>query len=189
MVPMATRVAMGVRRNGVGLFRSALDRRMAFFAPFRSLIPSARPLSSISAVASTGSTFWTVSSLIRSSAPIAATLRPAVISSSPKPHLALVGGVRFKSKEPAIRLRPRHRKTASVRKGKKYKLKNHRGALTRWLLIRGGQFKRAQAGNHHLNRKNRAWKSRIKRRRVRSTPTQARILRKLMPYWRRRYMR
>ncbi|KAI9313019.1 hypothetical protein DFJ73DRAFT_935540 [Zopfochytrium polystomum] len=116
----------------------------------------------------TRTTLSTVFALIHTISPMASTVWRPTPYNALFLGLSLLGGVRYKSKEPAIRLRPRHRKTASVRKGKKYKLKNHRGALTRWLLIRGGQFKRAQAGNHHLNRKNRAWKSRIKRRRARS---------------------
>ncbi|KAJ3009231.1 UNVERIFIED_CONTAM: hypothetical protein HDU68_002786 [Siphonaria sp. JEL0065] len=99
-------------------------------------------------------------------------------------------------------------KVASKRKGKHYKLKNHRGALTRCvgvsiqrLLInpqmahqiptyaRGPVFKRAQAGTSHLNRKNRAWKTRSKRRRLTANTQQAKLLRRLIPYHRKKYMR
>ncbi|KAJ3237729.1 hypothetical protein HDU81_009112 [Chytriomyces hyalinus] len=85
-------------------------------------------------------------------------------------------------------------KVASKRKGKHYKMKNHRGALSRWLIksprsARGPIFKRAQAGNSHLNRKNRAWKSRSKRARVESNAQQNKLLRRLIPYHRKKYMR
>ncbi|KAJ3130091.1 hypothetical protein HK100_008231, partial [Physocladia obscura] len=79
-------------------------------------------------------------------------------------------------------------KVASKRKGKHYKLKNHRGAVSRWLIkspkyARGVLFKRAQAGNSHLNRKNRAWKSRSKRQRVTANSQQNKLLKKLIPYY------
>ncbi|ORY43322.1 hypothetical protein BCR33DRAFT_738613 [Rhizoclosmatium globosum] len=85
-------------------------------------------------------------------------------------------------------------KVASKRKGKHYKLKNHRGALTRWLIKspsykRGPVFKRAQAGTSHLNRKNRSWKTRSKRRRVEANAQQTKLLRRLIPYHRKKYMR
>ncbi|KAI9341700.1 hypothetical protein BDR26DRAFT_860130 [Obelidium mucronatum] len=85
-------------------------------------------------------------------------------------------------------------KVASKRKGKHYKLKNHRGALSRWLIKspsynRGPVFKRAQAGTSHLNRKNRSWKSRSKRQRRTSNAQQAKLLRRLIPYHRKKYMR
>ncbi|KAI8839735.1 hypothetical protein BJ741DRAFT_662640 [Chytriomyces cf. hyalinus JEL632] len=111
-------------------------------------------------------------------------------------------------------------KVASKRKGKHYKMKNHRGALSSkdslqlsliqcplfeicrkflklsksWLIksprsARGPIFKRAQAGNSHLNRKNRAWKSRSKRARVTSNAQQNKLLRRLIPYHRKKYMR
>ncbi|KAJ3194102.1 hypothetical protein HK101_003490 [Irineochytrium annulatum] len=80
-------------------------------------------------------------------------------------------------------------KVASKRKGKKYKLKNRQSAVTRWLLIRGGMFKRKQAGTNHLNLNNRANKTRRKRRRVLCTTTQRRRLKKLIPYWKKQYMK
>ncbi|KAJ3018919.1 UNVERIFIED_CONTAM: hypothetical protein HDU68_010919, partial [Siphonaria sp. JEL0065] len=93
-----------------------------------------------------------------------------------------------KKKLSAVQLRNQV-KVASKRKGKHYKLKNHRGALTRWLIksptyARGPVFKRAQAGTSHLNRKNRAWKTRSKRRRLTANTQQAKLLRRLIPYHR-----
>ncbi|KAJ3065813.1 hypothetical protein HDU98_010824 [Podochytrium sp. JEL0797] len=98
-----------------------------------------------------------------------------------------------KKKKSAVFLR-NEVKVASKRKGKHYKLKNHRGALTRWLIksptyARGPVFKRAQAGTSHLNRKNRAWKTTSKRRRVTANTQQAKLLRRLIPYHRKKYMR
>ncbi|KAI9012962.1 hypothetical protein BC832DRAFT_528995, partial [Gaertneriomyces semiglobifer] len=80
-------------------------------------------------------------------------------------------------------------KVASKRKTKKYKLKNHGGAVARWMVMGGGMFKRAQAGRSHLNRKMRVWKKKAKRRRVLANTTQRKFLRKLIPYHKRRYMR
>ena len=52
-----------------------------------------------------------------------------------------------------------------------------------------GSFKRAQAGSNHLNRKFRAWKVRSKRRRVLASSTQRKLLKKLIPYWKKKYMK
>jgi hypothetical protein len=47
-----------------------------------------------------------------------------------------LGGARFKSKETIKPVELRNRvKVASKRKGKKYKLKNHRGAVSRFVTI------------------------------------------------------
>ncbi|KAI8611481.1 hypothetical protein BC830DRAFT_1084032 [Chytriomyces sp. MP71] len=112
------------------------------------------------------------------------------------PSLALQmranAGTKKKKLKP-VQLR-REVKVASKRKGKHYKLKNHRGALSRWLIKsprihRGPVFKRAQAGTSHLNRKNRAWKSKSKRTRVEANAQQKKLLRRLIPYHRKKYMR
>ncbi|KAI9206765.1 uncharacterized protein BJ171DRAFT_496867 [Polychytrium aggregatum] len=84
---------------------------------------------------------------------------------------------------------PKSTKVASKRKTKKYKLKNNKSAVSRWLVLGSGGFKRAQAGSRHLNVKRRVWKKISKRRRVTSNATQARLLRRLIPYYQRRYMR
>ncbi|TPX43982.1 hypothetical protein SeMB42_g04483 [Synchytrium endobioticum] len=80
-------------------------------------------------------------------------------------------------------------KIPSKRKGKKYKMKNHQAAVKRWIVMADGMFKRAQAGKRHLNSKMRAWKRRAKRRRVLANSTQRKMLRRMVPYWRKRYMR
>ncbi|KAI8835301.1 hypothetical protein BC829DRAFT_63385 [Chytridium lagenaria] len=75
--------------------------------------------------------------------------RPTSIFSNP----LLMSLVRQKSDDiKAVVLRNRV-KVASKRKGKKYKLKNNRAAVSRWLVMGAGTFKRAQAGMRHLNRK------------------------------------
>ncbi|KAI8803506.1 hypothetical protein BJ742DRAFT_494834 [Cladochytrium replicatum] len=81
------------------------------------------------------------------------------------------------------------RSVRAKKEGRKYKLKTHRGAYRRWIVVRAGHFKRAQAGAQHLNRKMRRWKRVVKRRRVLSNPMQRRMLKKLLPYYNRRYMR
>ncbi|KAJ3154836.1 hypothetical protein HDU86_004536 [Geranomyces michiganensis] len=80
-------------------------------------------------------------------------------------------------------------KVASKRKTAKYKLKNHGGAVARWMVAGDGTFKRSQAGRSHLNRKMRTWKRKSKKRRVMATTTQRKFLRKLVPYWKKHYMR
>ncbi|KAI8809413.1 hypothetical protein BJ742DRAFT_805025 [Cladochytrium replicatum] len=81
------------------------------------------------------------------------------------------------------------RSVRAKKEGRKYKLKSHRGAYRRWIVVKAGHFKRAQAGAQHLNRKMRRWKRVVKRRRVLSNPMQRRMLKKLLPYYNRRYMR
>ncbi|KAJ3117722.1 hypothetical protein HDU96_005852 [Phlyctochytrium bullatum] len=104
-------------------------------------------------------------------------------------QIRLAVPVRHKADEvKAVVLRNRV-KVASKRKGKKYKMKNNRAAVSRWLLMGSGYFKRAQAGARHLNRKNRRWKKKAKRFRVTANSAQSKLLKKLIPYWRRKYMR
>ncbi|TPX67937.1 hypothetical protein SpCBS45565_g03499 [Spizellomyces sp. 'palustris'] len=57
------------------------------------------------------------------------------------------------------------------------------------MVMGDGMFKRAKAGRRHLNRKMRVWKRKSKKRRVLATTTQRKLLKKLVPYWRRKYMR
>lgn len=78
-------------------------------------------------------------------------------------------------------------KAPSKRKTKKYKLKTHQGAAARWMILANGLFKRGQAGRNHFNSKNRAWKRASKRDLIVSTSMQARRLKKLLPYFKRRY--
>ncbi|KAI9098158.1 hypothetical protein DFS34DRAFT_101425 [Phlyctochytrium arcticum] len=80
-------------------------------------------------------------------------------------------------------------KVASKRLTKKYKLKNHGGAVARWMVLGGGTFKRGQAGRGHLNRKVRVRTRKMKRRRVIANPQQRKLLKKLMPYWKKKYFR
>ncbi|TPX36191.1 hypothetical protein SmJEL517_g01605 [Synchytrium microbalum] len=104
--------------------------------------------------------------------------------------LTLVNQVRTKKTEGrTIMLNSARVKEPSKRKGKKYKLKNHQAAVKRWIVMANGMFKRAQAGKRHLNSKMRAWKRKAKRRRVLATGTQRRMLRRLVPYYRKRYMK
>ncbi|KAJ3054434.1 hypothetical protein HK097_001839 [Rhizophlyctis rosea] len=72
---------------------------------------------------------------------------------------------------------------------KKYKLKTHQGASDRWRVIANGHFKRAKAGRSHNNLKNRHWKTREGRKRLVAIPQQRNLLKKLIPYFRKRYMR
>ncbi|KAJ3392483.1 hypothetical protein HDU92_008406 [Lobulomyces angularis] len=80
-------------------------------------------------------------------------------------------------------------KVQSKRKYKKYKLKNHRGASSRWLLIEHGNFLRKQAATNHLNRKMRAWKRYAKKKKVIANVQQRNLLKKLIPYWKKNYMK
>jgi hypothetical protein len=61
---------------------------------------------------------------------------------------------RFKADE--ITIKYKKDKIASKRSGKKYKLKNHKGAMARWMVIGNSQFKRSLCGRSHLRRKSRA---------------------------------
>ncbi|KAJ3043230.1 hypothetical protein HDV00_005550 [Rhizophlyctis rosea] len=72
---------------------------------------------------------------------------------------------------------------------KKYKAKNHRGAYPRWRVVGDGYFKRKQAGANHLNVGNRVWKTKAKRKRVLCNAQQRNLLKKLLPYWKKAYMR
>ncbi|KAL2919979.1 hypothetical protein HK105_200045 [Polyrhizophydium stewartii] len=80
-------------------------------------------------------------------------------------------------------------KVASKRKLKHYKLKNHKGAIARWLLVGRGMFKRAQAGRVRVNSLRRRWKRVAKRKRVLANSTQRKLLRKLIPYHKKRYLK
>ncbi|KAF8320457.1 hypothetical protein DL93DRAFT_2074122 [Clavulina sp. PMI_390] len=62
------------------------------------------------------------------------------------------------------------------------KLKTHHGAKKRWSALPGGLFKRGKAGRSHLN--SHMPSSRLNRlgQTAYSTPTQARTLRRLLPY-------
>jgi ribosomal protein L35 len=78
-------------------------------------------------------------------------------------------------------------KVASKRKLKKYKLKTHHGAAARWMVMGDGLFKRGQAGRNHFNRKMSSDKRRSKKVKVISTAMQTRRLKKLLPYFKKRY--
>ncbi|KAH6565770.1 hypothetical protein BSLG_006187 [Batrachochytrium salamandrivorans] len=80
-------------------------------------------------------------------------------------------------------------KVASKRKDKHYKLKNHSGAVARWLVVGGGMFKRAKAGHTRINSCRRQWKRITRRKRVLATSTQRNLLKKLIPYHRKKYMK
>jgi ribosomal protein L35 len=109
--------------------------------------------------------------------PLASPLRSVV----PSPTLSLI---RAKSTQAFGNTRL---KSPSKRKTKKYKLKTHQGAAARWMILATGLFKRCQAGRNHFNSKHRAWKRASKRDRIVSTSMQARRLKKLLPYFKRRY--
>jgi ribosomal protein L35 len=79
-------------------------------------------------------------------------------------------------------------KQTSTRIGKKYKLKNHKGAVARWMVI-GHGFKRLMANRSHLNRKNNAMKKIRKRKRIAATPIEKRLLKKLIPYYKKKYLK
>ena len=80
-------------------------------------------------------------------------------------------------------------KVASMRKTKKYKLKTHQGAAARWMVMGNGVFKRGQPGRNHFNSKMRSVKRRAKKSKIISNSTQTRRLKKLLPYFRRKYMK
>ena len=80
-------------------------------------------------------------------------------------------------------------KVASKRKTKKYKLKTHQGAAARWMVMGDGLFKRGQPGRNHFNSKMRSVKRRSKKSKIISNPTQTRRLKKLLPYFKRKYMK
>ncbi|KAI8905502.1 hypothetical protein EDD86DRAFT_211609 [Gorgonomyces haynaldii] len=80
-------------------------------------------------------------------------------------------------------------KVASRRWLKPYKLKNHKGALARWILVGKGMFKRQKAGRNRLNRKNRARKKIDKRVRVLASKSERRLLKKLIPYHKKNYLK
>ncbi len=74
--------------------------------------------------------------------------------------------------------------------GRPYKLKNNKAAVARWMITRSGTgFKRVQAARNHLNLLNNARKRARKRDRKPAMPIEARLLRKLIPYHRKRYLR
>ncbi len=56
-------------------------------------------------------------------------------------------------------------------------------------MVGHGQFIRKQAGKNHLNRKMRASHKARKRKPVFATVTHRRLLRKLVPYWKKKYSR
>lgn len=81
-------------------------------------------------------------------------------------------------------------KVASKKLYKKYKLKNHNGAASRWLLIgKGGQFIRKQAGANHFNRKFSARKKYEKKKLVVANVQQKKLLKQLIPYFKKKYAR
>ncbi|KAJ8323860.1 hypothetical protein QVD99_008228 [Batrachochytrium dendrobatidis] len=80
-------------------------------------------------------------------------------------------------------------KVASKRKGKHYKLKNHTGAVARWLIAGNNQFKRATAIRIRMNRSRRQCKRIKSRRRVLANATHRNLLKKLIPYYRKKYMK
>lgn len=69
----------------------------------------------------------------------------------------------------------------------KYKLKNHKGAVARWLPTSTG-FKRQHAGKSHLNRKAGAMKRIFKRTRVVAEKNERKLLKTLIPYFKKRYL-
>jgi ribosomal protein L35 len=80
-------------------------------------------------------------------------------------------------------------KVASKRLLKKYKLKTHNGAAARWMVMGNGSFKRGQAGRNHFNMKMSSVKRRSKKVKVISTPMQTKKLKKLLPYFKKKYMK
>jgi ribosomal protein L35 len=80
-------------------------------------------------------------------------------------------------------------KVASKRLLKKYKLKTHNGAAARWMVMGDGSFKRGQAGRNHFNMKMSSVKRRSKKVKVVSTPMQTKRLKKLLPYFKKKYMK
>lgn len=80
-------------------------------------------------------------------------------------------------------------KMASKRKTKKYKLKTHQGAAARWMVMGDGTFKRGQPGRNHFNSKMRSVKRRAKKSKIISNSTQTRRLKKLLPYFKKKYMK
>ena len=57
------------------------------------------------------------------------------------------------------------------------------------MVMANGQFKRGQAGRNHFNRKMRVCKRKEKKYKVLANPTQRKKLRRLIPYFRKRYAR
>ncbi|KAJ3275747.1 hypothetical protein HDV01_007214 [Terramyces sp. JEL0728] len=95
--------------------------------------------------------------------------------------------VRFKNAD-RPKIEWKKTKICSKRKTKFYKLKTHKGAMARWLVTRNG-FKRSKCGKSHFNRKNNARKKVDRRKRILATGTERKLLRRLMPYYKKKYMK
>ncbi|KAI8896662.1 hypothetical protein BC833DRAFT_621908 [Globomyces pollinis-pini] len=95
----------------------------------------------------------------------------------------------FATKKKDIRTTWGKTKVASKRKNKNYKLKNHKGALARWLIVGNNHFKRSKCGRSHLNRKNTTEKKKRRRVRLLATTVESRLLRHLIPYYKRKSVR
>jgi ribosomal protein L35 len=80
-------------------------------------------------------------------------LRSCRLTTINRPSISLIPLMRLKSDEITIRF-----KKDKKPKSKRLKLKNHKGAMARWMVVGFRMFKRSQCGRSHLNRKNRAMK-------------------------------
>ncbi len=111
---------------------------------------------------------------------------PNILASKLFPNILSRQFVTKKDLKPKVAWKGMIVKKPSKRKTKKYKLKTHKGAMARWMIIKDG-FIRGQCGRSHLNRKNSSYKKVDKRQRVLANSTQRRMLRKLLPYYKKRY--
>ena len=92
-------------------------------------------------------------------------------------------------------------RVASTRKGKKLRAKNHKGALSRsvfyfiplfnkiysflrWLPLPDGNFVRKKGSTKANGKHVRSWKRKKISRLILANPQQKRLLKKLIPYWR-----
>ena len=81
------------------------------------------------------------------------------------------------------------RKFTAPRKEMPYKRKTHQGALQRWMVIPGGNFVRKKAGANKNGNYMRFWKRRQRSKLILATSTQKKLLRKLIPYFKKAYSR
>jgi ribosomal protein L35 len=98
-------------------------------------------------------------------------------------------GIQKRLKSSDITIKWKKDKIPSKRVGKYYKLKNHKGAVARWMIVGNNQFKRSKCARNHLNRKQRPLTRKAKKNRVLANQQQRRLLKKLIPYFKKKYFK
>lgn len=128
----------------------------------------------------------TASSVFKTASGPLAAWRGALAPQTQVRHLSKLKQKKLKAPKYVYRLRT----SASVSKDphKKYKLKNRKAAVGRWIVLRNGNFARRQAGRGHGNMDMSTSKRLAKRRRVLAHGWHLERLRRLMPYYSKRYM-